>query len=343
MFSGICHENAYNLAKKLSDFINFGDEYIKWRSFFVESGSIAVEVAIKIAIQYWYNLGYKNKKIIASCIDGYHGDSFATMSVSDGDSFFHQYSAEIFGSIKLKIPSNDLEWEIFANSLYENKGKIAAFIIEPLLQGAGGMKLHSSDTLKRMYEICKKLDILFIVDEIAVAFYRLGTKLASIQAGIIPDIIIVGKALSGGTLPIASTMVHPNIFESFNSKDVGKVFMHGPTYMANPLACAASIASIDIFNNTDYSSKVKYIESKLLVLNDLKNHANVNYVSIKGAMAAISTNFNYEKIHYIRKNVSKYGVWLRPFSNIIYIMPPLIIKDDELDILINAVINLVSG
>lgn len=320
MFGGIVHEPAQELSEKL---IKFLESRELSRVFFSDSGSTAVEVGMKMAIQFHYEAGKSLKNHILYFENGYHGETFGALSVSDS---MHSSFPKLQETICTKIPSTEEEFQSFESFLSENANKLAGAIIEPILQGAGGMKIHSPENIKKLWEILKKNDILVIADECATGFYRLGTKFAFTQIGIEPDILILGKALTGGYIPFAATIAKEFIFQGICKKSR---FPHGPTFMANPVACAAAIASLALFEKEDYTSKVQSI-SKTFKEN-LPEGKNI------GAVWAL--DISLEKNLEIKKCVSegKTKSFLRPFGTTFYLMPPLTISPEELLILIEEV------
>jgi adenosylmethionine---8-amino-7-oxononanoate aminotransferase len=334
MFAGLAHQPAYHLATRLAQLTGLE------RVFFADSGSVAVEVALKIALQYQLNIGKPHKQHFISLENAYHGDTFGAMGVSDAVNGMHAaYLPNIIAHHSLKLPQNATELSYFMAELERRSETTAALIIEPLVQGAGGMLFYESELLHKIATKCKQLDILLIADEIMTGFGRLGTMFACEQAGVIPDLMCVGKGLTGGMISLAATLAQEYIFSAFYSDDVSKALMHGPTFMANPLACAIANASLDLFTNEPRLKQVQHIESYLRAgLSELATHPKVHELRFKGALAVVQmsqdSGFNPFAM---RLELLKYGVWLRPYRNIIYIMPPFTISDAQLDILINAV------
>jgi adenosylmethionine---8-amino-7-oxononanoate aminotransferase len=323
MFAGIAHEPAYILAGMLAKLYD-------GKVFFSDSGSVAVEIAMKMTIQFWLNNKVSGKNKFVAFTNSYHGDTMAAMSVSGSENFnaiFHKY---IPSQHLVTLPQNDDELNIFADFIKNHKNEIAGLIIEPLVQCAGGFHIHSPLILKAIFNICTEHEIIFIADEIATGFYRTGSVFAFKEANIIPDIICIGKALSGGFLPIAATIASPNITQAFESNNSDKILMHGPTFMANPLACAASIASLELFAQSNYSDKALNIENIFKKhLLGFKNPI-VTDIRIKGAIAAIEAHFSQANIAYIQKRAIELGAWIRPFDKYLYLMPPLTISEYEL-------------
>ena len=329
MFGGLIHDQAISLSKRLTANLNNKLEKV----FFSDSGSVSVEIALKMSIQYWLNKGKKNKNKFVFFKNGYHGDTSAAMAICDPEEGMHSlFKGYLNKNFMLQIPDNEINKNNLIKLLRRNKNKIAAIIIEPLVQGAGGMKFHSASTLDFIYKVKKENDIILIYDEIATGFYRTGTMFAFQQSNSIPDILCIGKALTGGFISLAATIASKKIFNAFLSNKKNMEFMHGPTYMANPLACSAANASLDLFQNKNYVNIVKEIEKNL---NDqLKKFTSFKFVKevrVKGAIGVIELFSLSEKdITWLRKNFIKNGVWLRPLGNIVYFTPPLLISKKDL-------------
>ena len=260
MFGGLAHEQALQLAKRLTDLMP-GD---LTRVFFSDSGSVAVEVAMKMAVQYWINRGVRGKSQFVAFKGGYHGDTTGAMAVSDPDAGMHAAFASLLPKHHIVgLPEDDGIAASLEDLLKERSETIAAIIMEPLVQGAGGMKFHDESVLRRLRALADKYEVLLIFDEIFTGFGRSGTMFACEQAGITPDIITLSKALTGGTLPLAATIATRNVFDAFWSDDPKKALMHGPTYMANALACAAANASLDLFEREPRLRQVADIAAAL--------------------------------------------------------------------------------
>jgi len=335
MFGGLAHEPAYTLAERLVAFTPQGLE----RVFFADSGSIAVEIALKMALQYWRNLGSPRKGQFLCFRNGYHGDTLGAMSVSDADSEYAQaFSHVLTHHFMVDIPHEEYDFSELESLLKDHHKDIAGCIIEPLVQGAGGIKLHAADTLAEIHRICKKYDVLLIADEIAVGFYRSGYRFACDEAGITPDIMTIGKALTGGMVSMAATLATEEVFDAFLSDSFDTALMHGPTYMANPLACAAAHASLDLFEGSNYQHKVEAIEQQLRAeLGQCQALKGVHSLRIKGAIAAIELHPEAVDILWYRQKFVELGVWVRPIGNVIYLMPPLVINQAQLAQLTTAI------
>lgn len=339
MFGGLVHEQALKLAGRLS---NIAPPMLS-RVFFSDSGSVAVEVALKMALQYWQNKRQPNRNRFLCFRHGYHGDTTGAMSVSDPDSMHKAFRSYAMKQYVIDIPSDEYGFAEFDSLLEGVHKNIAAVIIEPLVQGAGGMKFHSSDVLAEIFRITKKHDIIFIADEIATGFGRTGSMFACHEAGISPDIMCIGKALTGGTLSLAATLATEAIFNEFLSDDADHALMHGPTYMANPLACAAANASLDLFECEPRLAQVENMESQLHeALAACKTMEHVVDVRVKGAIGVVQLEKSHVDRKWLRERFIEEGVWLRPLEDVIYIMPPFTIQSDELEKLTDAVVKVVG-
>ena len=338
MFGGLVHEPALKLAKKLCAIAK------QDRVFFSDSGSVAVEVALKIALQYWRNKGQTHKERFICFQDGYHGDTLGAMSVSDPERSLHKaFRNSIIKQYVLPIPADEYGFAEFDELLGGVKGNLAGLIIEPLVQGAGGMRFHSADVLAEIHRIAKKHEILFIADEIATGFGRTGTMLACEEAAITPDILCVGKALTGGAITLGATLVQEEIFSAFLSDDPEAAFMHGPTFMANPLACAAALASLELFEKEPRMQQVETIERQLTeALEPCRTMPGVEDVRIKGAIGVVQLAAPLPDMPQLRTRFAELGVWVRPFKDIIYLTPAFTISEAELKTLTDAVVKVVS-
>ena len=333
MFAGLTHEPAEMLAERLTKLTGLE------RVFFCDSGSIAVEVALKQALQFWLNKGEKNKTKFICFTDSYHGDTFAAMSVSDPENSMHAAFKDVVPKhFVFDIPNTDEEFEQFEKRIVKIKNEVAAMIIEPLMQGAGGMKFYSAERLKRLHEIAKKHDIIFIADEIATGFGRTGSMFACEQAGAKPDIMCLGKALTGGHIALAVTISSAKIFDAFLGEDNSTALMHGPTFTANPLACAAANASIDLFESEDILVKLKSLNEVMREeLEKCRGHSKVIDVRVQGGVGVVQAQFDWKKTLELREFFAAHGAWLRPFGDIIYICPPYVISDSDLKFLCNKI------
>lgn len=340
MFAGTSHEPAYHLAARLSKLTKMD------KVFFTDSGSTAIETALKMSAQYWKNKGKKNRSKFISFEHGYHGDTMGCMSLCDPDKGMHKALNNYMPlQMSLKIPTDEYGFSEMDYMLSGVSHLVAGVVIEPLVQGAGGMKFHSPDTLAEIYRIVKKHDLLFIADEVMTGFGRTGMMFACEEAGIIPDIMCIGKALTGGTMTLAATLTKQHVFDAFLGDELEKALMCGPTFMANPLACAAANASLDLFESEPRLQQIEAIETQLYEeLRPLKKLENVKDVRIKGAIAAVQLHHaSWENMFEMRKKAQEAGVWLRPFGDIVYVMPPYTITKKELSTLTRLVHTLVTS
>jgi len=333
MFGGLTHQPAVDLAKTLIDITHDDLQHV----FFADSGSISVEVAIKMAIQYWASQKQPNKQRLLTIKNGYHGDTFGAMAVCDPDNGMHHLFKDVLAQhLFAKSPScidgENYDCEAiddFERLLKENLSSIAAVILEPLVQGAGGMRFYSAAYLKKVRELCDEYDVLLILDEIATGFGRTGSLFAYEQAGIAPDILCVGKALTGGYLSLAATLCSPKVADGIGSGEY-PTLMHGPTFMANPLACAVANASLKLLLSSPWQQRVSAIEKQLQQeLEPCRLLKSVKDVRVKGAIGVIELHKPID-IHWMQPRFVELGVWVRPFSNLIYVMPPYIIEPEDL-------------
>jgi adenosylmethionine-8-amino-7-oxononanoate aminotransferase len=327
MFGGLVHEPALTLATRLANLTGLP------RVFFSDSGSVAVEIALKIALQYWAAHGQPAKTRFLSFRNAYHGDTFGAMSVSDPDQSIHAaYQPAVTPQHHLELPTTPETLAKLDHHLVTHHSTLAAVIIEPLLQGAGGMKFHSAETLSQVHALAKRYNLLFIADEIATGFGRTGNLFAAQSADITPDILCLGKALTGGTLTLAATLAQGHVFQPF----LNTPFMHGPTYMANPLACAAANASLDLFSSQPRLQQVQAIERQITVeLEPCRSLPNVVDVRVQGAVGVVQlTQLNRAAL---RQRFIDLGCWIRPLENVIYLTPAFTISPDELSRLTQAV------
>lgn len=342
MFGGLTHQPAIDLTKKLIDITAPELDCV----FLADSGSVSVEVALKMAIQYWFckakggSCSNSQKNKFLTIRNGYHGDTFGAMSVCDPENGMHSMfkgvlPEHIFVSAPTCIDDddwNDSNIEEFSLSIQQNHESIAAVILEPIVQGAGGMRFYCSEYLRQIRQLCDQYDVLLILDEIATGFGRSGTLFAYEQAQICPDILCVGKALTGGYMSLAATICKRKIADTISEFEGGQL-MHGPTFMANPLACAVANASLDLLIESDWKNNVQRIENQLaLELMPCKELSSVYDVRVKGAIGVIELNEPVD-MHKVQPRIVELGVWIRPFGTLLYIMPPFIIKEEELSLL----------
>ena len=344
MFGGLTHEPAIELTKKI---IEITPEKLQ-KVFYSDSGSVAVEVAMKMAIQYWHAKNQSEKQRFVSLRSAYHGDTFAAMSVSDPETGMHRLFKDIIPhQIFIQQPVSRFEESCNKDELNEleqllknHADEIAALIVEPIVQGAGGMWFYSPDYLKKAKVLCDKFNVLLIFDEIATGFGRTGKLFACEHADISPDIMCIGKALTGGYLSLAATLTTDEISNTIDNAEPG-VFMHGPTFMANPLACTAALTSINLLLESNWQESInkiqKQMEQGLKVCNTFET---VKEVRVLGAIGVVEMKQSVD-MKKITEAFIDAGVWLRPFGKLVYLMPPFIINNKDLDKLINAVVDIV--
>jgi adenosylmethionine-8-amino-7-oxononanoate aminotransferase len=334
MFGGLAHEPAYALAAELAARLPAPLSHV----FFSDSGSVAVEVALKIALQYQQNVGRPEKSRFAAFFGGYHGDTFLTMSVCDPDEGMHaRFARNLPVQDILQLPIDDASTAALEAHFAKNASELAAVIVEPLLQGAGGMRVHSPETLARIVRIARAHEVLVIFDEIATGFGRTGKMFAMEHAGVIPDLVCLGKALTGGTLPLAATIATEEIYATFLGDDPSRALMHGPTFMANPLACRAALASLSIFDQEPRLAQSRMIADQLeRELSPLVSTPHVRAVRVLGAMGAVELDRLDDREDLRRRFVDE-GVWIRPLGKVVYLMPALSIGADDLGRLTRAI------
>ena len=339
MFGGITHRPAVELARMLVDMTS---ERLT-KVFLADSGSIAVEVAMKMALQYWQGRDKPNKQKILTVKSGYHGDTFAAMSVCDPEGGMHTMFGELVTEQlfapepKTRFVENfDAEELLTISSMFEdNHQHIAAVLIEPIMQGAGGMRFYHPEYLSALRKLCDKYDVLLILDEIATGFGRTGKLFGYEHANVEADILCLGKALTGGYISLAATMCSDEVAKGVSDSPAG-VFMHGPTFMGNPLACTAAIASLELINEQHWQTQVANIESQMKVeLADAVNYTNVVDVRVLGAVGVLEMSSTLNTAE-LQQQFVDLGVWIRPFSNLIYIMPPYTISSEQLTRLTRA-------
>jgi adenosylmethionine---8-amino-7-oxononanoate aminotransferase len=340
MLGGLATEPTLRLARRLADLLPGDLDHV----FLSESGSVSVEIAMKMAVQYWINKGQKGRHRFVSFRFGYHGDTLGAMSVCDPEEGMHGlFKGYLPQQIIADVPVTREQQAAFVRLLRAHRGEVAAVMIEPLVQGAGGMKFHEPDVLRFLRQACDEADCLLILDEIMTGFGRIGPMFACAEAEIVPDIITLSKALTGGTLPLAATVARKRVFEAFLSDDPSKALMHGPTYMGNALACAAANASLDLFEREPRLQQVRAIEAQLRAeLEACRHLAGVVDVRVRGALGVVQLSKAGEG-PWFRPRFLEDGVWIRPFGDIVYIAPPFVIQAEELSRLTQAIVRHVSA
>jgi len=335
MFGGLVHEPALKLARRLATLL--APQRLD-RVFFSESGSVAVEVALKMAVQYWLNRGIRRRSRIVAFRGGYHGDTTGAMAVSDPEDSMHAaFRGLLPEQIVVDLPVNEESAAALEAILARHAETVAAMIVEPLVQGAGGMRFHDASVLRTLRALADRYEILLIFDEIFTGFGRTGSMFACEEAGVAPDIITLSKALTGGTLALAATIACRGVFEAFWSDDPAKALMHGPTFMANPLACAAANASLDLFEREPRLDQVGIISGLLRAgLEPCRGCTGVKDVRVKGAIGVVELD-HIDNLNNLRQRFVMEGVFVRPFGNIVYLTPALTIAEGDLAKLMNAV------
>lgn len=345
MFGGLTHTPAIDLCRHL---VALTPEPLS-KVFLSDSGSVAVDVAMKMALQYWYSKNHKSRTQFVALRGGYHGDTLGSMSVCDPDTGMHHLFNGIlaeqhfidrpackFGEDASEADMAELK-QLLANDQKQDK-RIAAVILEPIVQGAGGMYFYSADYLRQVRMLCDEFGVLLILDEIATGFGRSGEFFACHHAAISPDIMCIGKALTGGYLSLAATLTTDEVANGICEGEAG-VFMHGPTFMANPLACAIANASIGLLTQSDWRANIDRISSRLQAnLLSVNNHPKVKETRVLGAIGVLEAKqaIDMKKVQAL---LPELGVWLRPFGKLIYTMPPYIISDTEIDKVCDAMLD----
>jgi adenosylmethionine-8-amino-7-oxononanoate aminotransferase len=339
MLGGLVHEPVLTLCRRLAALLPGDLEHV----FLSDSGSVAVEVAMKMAIQYWLNRGVRGRNKVLAFKGGYHGDTFATMSVCDPEEGMHAlFRGALLPHHVIDLPRDAPTAARFEAFIDAHAGEIAAILVEPLVQGAGGMLFHEAEVLLRMRRAADRHGILLIYDEIFTGFGRTGSLFACSTTAV-PDIITLGKALSGGTLPLAATVANQRVFDAFWSDDPLHALMHGPTFMGNALACAAANASLDLFEREDRLAQVADMERSLAAgLAECLNVAGVKDVRVRGAIGVVEFA-QIGDLNDLKRRFIEAGVWVRPFRNIVYVAPALNINREDLAQLTAAIVGVLKA
>ena len=339
MFGGLAHEQALTLAGRLAALMP-GDLN---RVFFSESGSVAVEIAMKMALQFWLNRGMRKRRKFLAFKGGYHGDTTGAMAVCDPDAGMHaRFRGVLPEHCVVGLPESEESAANFARCLEHHAEELAGIIVEPLVQGAGGMRFHSPSVLQRLRDAANRYELVLIFDEIFTGFGRTGRLFACGEAGVVPDIITLSKALTGGTLPLAVTIARAKVFDAFWSDEPGDALPHGPTFMANALACAAANASLDLFEREPRLRQVADIATALEHgLAPCRGLPGVKDVRVKGAIGVVELD-RIDDLEGLRARFVEEGVFVRPFGSIVYLTPAFTISAEELARLMQAVVNVLN-
>ena len=338
MFGGLTHEPAEQLARRLCDMLPGDLSHV----FFADSGSVAVEVAMKMAAQYWLNQGVRTRRKFLAFRGGYHGDTLATMAVCDPEEGMHAlYAGLLAEHAILDLPRDEESTAALENFLDRNSETLAGIVAEPLVQGAGGMIFHDAAVLRRLRSLADRYGLPLILDEIFTGFGRTGTMFACEAAGIVPDIITLSKALTGGTMALSAAIARPHIFAAFLSDNPAHALMHGPTYMANPLACACANASLDLFKTEPRLAQIAAISAQLKTqLEPCRGLPGVRDVRVLGAIGVVELE-RIADMTALKAAFVDAGVWVRPFRNIVYLTPAFTVSEGELSYLTDNVFGVV--
>jgi adenosylmethionine---8-amino-7-oxononanoate aminotransferase len=339
MLGGLVHEQALALARRLAALLPGDLEHV----FFSESGSVAVEVAMKMAVQYWVNRGVHSRQQFVAFTGGYHGDTTGAMAVCDPEAGMHaRFRGLLPAHHVVALPQDEASAAAVAQLLERHADELAGIIVEPLVQGAGGMRFHDAAVLRRLREAADRYELLLIFDEIFTGFGRTGSLFACEAAGVVPDIITLSKALTGGTLPLAATIARRKVFDAFWSDDPLHALMHGPTYTGNALACAAANASLDLFERQPRLAQATAVAAALeRGLSPCRRLPRVRDVRVKGGIGVVELD-RIDDLDGLRARFVEEGVFIRPFGSIIYLTPALTIGEEDLAALTSAIVNVMS-
>ncbi len=340
MLGGLAHAQAMRLARRLATLLGHGLE----RVFFCDSGSVAVEIALKMSVQYWRNRGLRGRDRFVGFRWGYHGDTLGAMAVSDAEDGMHRLlGGYVPTQTMLDLPVGDAAIARFDAALARLRDETAAVILEPLVQAAGNMKFHPPETIAGVARACARHDLLLILDEVATGFGRTGSMFAFQAAGIAPDILCISKALTGGTVGMAAAVAGRRVFEAFDTDAPEAALMHGPTFMANPLGCAAANASLDLFAREPRLAQVAAIERQLAAeLAPCRGYPGVVDVRVRGAVGVVQLAELADPVRLGRRFVEE-GVWIRSFGDVVYLMPPFVISSEDLGRLTGAIRRVLGG
>ncbi len=342
MMGGVVHDQATRLSSRLAT-MTLGDDAM---CFFSESGSVAVEVALKIAVQHWINQGASLRKRFACFAGAYHGDTTGAMSVCDAEDSMHaHFKGYLIEQFQATVPETDEQRGVFSTWLERHHQELAGVIIEPLVQMAAGMRMHSANALRFIADQCHQFGLLLIADEVATGFGRTGSLFAFQQANIKPDILCVGKALTGGTLPLAATIASQHVYSQFHSNDPAHALMHGPTFMGNPVACAAANASLDLFDAGAAENRLEQVDKIERTLGDsllpLLDHKHVVDVRVKGAIGAVQLDAMID-VDQAMSFFRNRGTFVRALRDVVYVAPSFVINQRDLRTLCAAVSGFVT-
>ena len=340
MLGGLVHEQALALANRLCALLPAPLAHV----FFSDSGSVAVEVAMKMATQYWLNRGIRNRTKFLAFRGGYHGDTIATMAVCDPEEGMHALFAGLLPQNAIAdLPRNEDSEQALETLLERRADELAGIIVEPLVQGAGGMLFHDADVLRSLRRLADKYDLLLVFDEIFTGFGRTGSMFALEAADVVPDIVTLGKGLSGGTLPIAATIATTKVYQAFFDDDPHKALMHGPTFMGNALAAAAANASLDLFAREPRLAQARAIGMAMEEgLAPCRDYDGVKDVRVLGAIGVVELD-RIDDVNTLKRRFVEEGVWVRPFRNIVYLTPALTTEPEEMATLTAVIREVLRG